>query len=100
MIATEEKYDQHLQSLLGYHVSELEKAAGLPTRQQENFDGDLVHIYDWRRSYSSPRIFSTSYHSGYRGNTFVSFCKDYYTISKETELVNHARSEGNACKAY
>lgn len=117
VLPTEEKYNVAVHKWVGIHVSELEKVVGYPSRKLEAFNGNPVYVYEKSSTYKTPVKSETKYTPPVAVNgvvyvpeksetkttggvIFVNSCSTFFTINKNTGLIDSVRFEGNSCASY
>jgi hypothetical protein len=117
MMPSEQKYNTSIQKFVGAHVSQLESSVGYPSRKLEAFNGDSVYVYDTSSTYVTPVKSETKYTPPVAVNGVVYVpekaktkttggvsisknCSTFFTINKDTGIIESARYKGNSCTSY
>ena len=115
-IPTTDNYNSKVQSWIGVHVSVLEEGWGYPTRKLETYNGNIVYVFDYSSTVTTPTTANTTYSPAVQaggviyvpatsqtqissGRTYVLSCSTFFTLNKDSGVIENVRFEGNNCKS-
>ena len=115
-IPTTGNYNLIVQSWVGSHISVLEANWGYPTRKLEAYNGNIVYVFDHSSTVTMPTTANTTYSPAVQaggviyvpassqtqingGQTYVLSCSTFFTINKDSGVIENVRFQGNNCKS-
>ena len=115
-IPTTENYNTRVQSWVGSHVSVLEGSWGYPTRKIEAYNRNVVYVFDRSSAITMPTTANTTYSPAVTaggvtyvpassqtqisgGQSYVLSCSTFFTINKDSGVIENVRFQGNNCKS-